>query len=194
VKQTSDLRPIGTSTSSPKILELKPMNGWAISLRLKSISGECAGSGGIPLPGIAQLEKEGWIHRRVEQTENNRRKIVFTHPPGKETARIEAANWAAALVRHFHIVRSRRPSARAPRRFSATTTLAVHNPVAWLPLSRRRGVLSSMRNCSSTSSDRLRKASQGPFPQKRRGTPRCARWTDWNAKKRRCETSAHYIG
>ncbi len=57
-----------------KILALEPLHGWAISLRLKSISGNVLQvSEGSLYPALHKLEQEGWIAAEWKQTENNRR-------------------------------------------------------------------------------------------------------------------------
>jgi PadR family transcriptional regulator PadR len=55
----------------PKILALQPMHGWAISLRLRSISGGVLQvSEGALYPALRKLEQEGWITAERKQTEN----------------------------------------------------------------------------------------------------------------------------
>jgi len=45
-----------------RILALEPLHGWAISLRLKSISGDVLQvSEGSLYPALHKLEQEGWI-------------------------------------------------------------------------------------------------------------------------------------
>src|SRR2546427_10853739 len=57
-----------------KILALEPLHGWAISLRLKSISGDVLQvSEGSLYPALHKLEQVGWITAEWKQTENNRR-------------------------------------------------------------------------------------------------------------------------
>src|SRR2546422_8692447 len=61
-----------------KILALEPLHGWAISLRLKSISGDVLQvSEGSLYPALHKLEQEGWIKAERKQTENNRRAQVY---------------------------------------------------------------------------------------------------------------------
>src|SRR2546427_3519163 len=65
-----------------KILALEPLHGWAISLRLKSISGDVLQvSEGSLYPALHKLEQEGWITAEWKQTENNRRAQIFFLPP-----------------------------------------------------------------------------------------------------------------
>jgi len=45
-----------------KILELEPMNGFAVSQRLKQVSGDVLPvSDGSLYPALHKLEQEGWI-------------------------------------------------------------------------------------------------------------------------------------
>ena len=78
-----------------KILALQPMNGWAISLRLKSISGDVLQvSEGSLYPALHKLEQEGWITAEWKQTENNRRaKFYSLTRLGRRQLESEAANW-----------------------------------------------------------------------------------------------------
>jgi PadR family transcriptional regulator len=55
-----------------KILALEPLHGWAISLRLRSISKDVLQvSEGSLYPALHKLEQEGWI-----TTSGSRRKIT----------------------------------------------------------------------------------------------------------------------
>jgi DNA-binding PadR family transcriptional regulator len=57
-----------------KILALQPMNGWAISQRLKQISSEVLGvSDGSLYPALHKLEHRGWIGAQWKSSEKNRR-------------------------------------------------------------------------------------------------------------------------
>jgi transcriptional regulator len=57
-----------------KILALEPLHGWAISQRLKQISGEVLQvSDGSLYPALHKLEQEGWIVAEWRPSENNRR-------------------------------------------------------------------------------------------------------------------------
>jgi len=78
-----------------KILALKPLHGWAISLRLKSISGDMLQvSEGSLYPALHKLEQEGWITAEWKQTENNRRaKFYSLTRLGRQQLELEAANW-----------------------------------------------------------------------------------------------------
>jgi PadR family transcriptional regulator, regulatory protein PadR len=78
-----------------KILALEPLHGWAISLRLKTISGDVLQvSEGSLYPALHKLEQEGWITAEWKQTENNRRaKFYSLTRLGKKQLASEAANW-----------------------------------------------------------------------------------------------------
>ncbi|HEV8201781.1 MAG TPA: PadR family transcriptional regulator [Candidatus Polarisedimenticolia bacterium] len=78
-----------------KILALEPMHGWAISLRLRSISGDVLQvSEGSLYPALHKLEQEGWIQAEWKQTENNRRaKFYALTRAGRKQLGAETANW-----------------------------------------------------------------------------------------------------
>ncbi|HXA53120.1 MAG TPA: PadR family transcriptional regulator [Candidatus Acidoferrum sp.] len=78
-----------------KMLALEPLNGWAISLRLKAISGDVLQvSEGSLYPALHKLEQEGWITAEWKLTENSRRaKFYSLTRLGKKQLASEAANW-----------------------------------------------------------------------------------------------------
>ena len=78
-----------------KILALQPLHGWAIGLRLRSISGDVLQvSEGSLYPALHKLEQEGWIQAEWKQTENNRRaKFYALTRLGKKQLETETANW-----------------------------------------------------------------------------------------------------
>ena len=78
-----------------KILALGPLHGWAISLRLKSVSGDVLQvSEGSLYPALHKLEQEGWITAEWKQTENNRRaKFSSLTRLGRKQLESEATNW-----------------------------------------------------------------------------------------------------
>src|SRR5260370_22876287 len=62
-----------------KILALEPLNGWAISQRLKQVSGEVLQvSDGSLYPALHKLEQEGWITAEWKASENNRRAKFYS--------------------------------------------------------------------------------------------------------------------
>jgi PadR family transcriptional regulator PadR len=78
-----------------KILALQPLNGWAISQRLKQISGNVLQvSDGSLYPALHKLEQEGWISAEWKPSENNRRaKFYSLTRLGRRQLENEAANW-----------------------------------------------------------------------------------------------------
>ena len=78
-----------------KILALQPLHGWAISLRLRSLSSEVLQvSEGSLYPALHKLEQEGWIKAEWKQTENNRRaKFYALTRLGRRQLDAETANW-----------------------------------------------------------------------------------------------------
>src|SRR5437764_5716550 len=78
-----------------KIVALEPMNGWAISQRLKQISSDVLGvSDGSLYPALHKLEHRGWIRSQWKSTENNRRaKFYSLTPLGRKHLEKETANW-----------------------------------------------------------------------------------------------------
>jgi PadR family transcriptional regulator PadR len=79
-----------------KILALEELNGWAISQRLKEISGEILQvSDGSLYPALHKLEQEGWITAEWKPSENNRRaKFYSLTRLGRRHLEKEAANWS----------------------------------------------------------------------------------------------------
>jgi transcriptional regulator len=90
-----------------KILALQPLHGWAISRRLKSISGEVLQvSEGSLYPALHKLEQEGWITAEWKQTENNRRaKFYSLTRAGRRQLESEAANWEILSAAISHVIR-----------------------------------------------------------------------------------------
>jgi PadR family transcriptional regulator PadR len=78
-----------------KIVALEPLNGWAISQRLKQISSEVLGvSDGSLYPALHKLEQRGWITAQWRQSENNRRARFYSMTRlGKKQLEKETANW-----------------------------------------------------------------------------------------------------
>lgn len=79
-----------------KILALQPLNGWAISQRLKQVSGDVLQvSDGSLYPALHKLEQEGWITSRWKPSENNRRaKFYSLTRLGRRHLEKEAENWS----------------------------------------------------------------------------------------------------
>ena len=78
-----------------KILALEPMHGWAISQRLKQISGNILQvSDGSLYPALHKLEQEGWITAEWKTTGLSRRaKYYSLTRMGRRQLEKESANW-----------------------------------------------------------------------------------------------------
>src|SRR6202522_768437 len=78
-----------------KMLALEPLHGWAISLRLKSISGDVLQvSEGSLYPALHKLEQEGWITAEWKTSELGRRaKFYYLTRLGRKQLEREAASW-----------------------------------------------------------------------------------------------------
>jgi PadR family transcriptional regulator, regulatory protein PadR len=78
-----------------KILALEPLNGWAISLRLKQISGEVLGvSVGSLYPALHKLDQRGWIRAQWRSSANNRRARYYSLTQlGRKQLEKEASSW-----------------------------------------------------------------------------------------------------
>jgi PadR family transcriptional regulator PadR len=90
-----------------KILALEPLNGWAISQRLKQVSGEVLQvSDGSLYPALHKLEQEGWITAEWKPSENNRRaKFYSLTRLGRKQLDNEAANWSRLSSAISRVVR-----------------------------------------------------------------------------------------
>jgi transcriptional regulator len=89
-----------------KILALEPLHGWAVSLRLKQVSGEILQvSDGSLYPALHKLEQQGWIQSEWKATENNRRaKFYSLTRLGRKQLESEAANWKRLSDAISHVV------------------------------------------------------------------------------------------
>jgi transcriptional regulator len=78
-----------------KIVALEPMNGWAMSQRLKQISSDVLGvSDGSLYPALHKLERRGWITAQWKSSGNNRRaKFYSLTRLGRRQLEKETANW-----------------------------------------------------------------------------------------------------
>lgn len=78
-----------------KILQLEPLTGWSISMRLRQMSNEALQvSHGSLYPALHKLENEGWI--RGEWTEGGAgrpSKLYALTTAGKKQLKVETANW-----------------------------------------------------------------------------------------------------
>jgi PadR family transcriptional regulator PadR len=90
-----------------KILALEPLNGYAVSLRLRQVSGEVLQvSDGSLYPALHKLEQEGWITAEWKPTENNRRaKFYSLTGLGRTQLEKESANWDRLSVAISNVVK-----------------------------------------------------------------------------------------
>jgi PadR family transcriptional regulator PadR len=89
-----------------KILALEPLNGFAISLRLRQVSGEVLQvSDGSLYPALHKLEHQGWIKAEWKPTTNNRRaKFYSLTRPGRRQLEREAESWTRLSAAITHVV------------------------------------------------------------------------------------------
>jgi transcriptional regulator len=92
-----------------KILALEPLNGFAISQRLKQVSGDVLQvSDGSLYPALHKLEQEGWIKSEWRVTENNRRaKFYSLTRLGQRKLEEETDNWGRLSAAISRVVRLR---------------------------------------------------------------------------------------
>ena len=78
-----------------KILALQPLNGWAVSQRLKQISSDVLQvSDGSLYPALHKLEQNGWISGEWKPSGNNRRaKFYSLTRLGRKQLEKETADW-----------------------------------------------------------------------------------------------------
>jgi PadR family transcriptional regulator PadR len=90
-----------------KILTLEPLNGFAISIRLKQVSGEVLQvSDGSLYPALHKLEQEGWIKAEWRPSENNRRaKFYSLTRLGRRHLEREADNWKRLSAAISHVIK-----------------------------------------------------------------------------------------
>lgn len=86
-----------------KTLELGPMHGWGISLRIQQVSKEVLQvQQGSLYPALHRLEERGWIASKWGASENNRRaKYYELTRAGRKQLSVETSNWgklAAAVA------------------------------------------------------------------------------------------------
>jgi PadR family transcriptional regulator PadR len=90
-----------------KLVALEPLNGWAISQRLKLLSNEVLQvSDGSLYPALHKLENGGLIKATWKITENGRRaKFYSLTPLGRRQLEKEAASWERLAGAITHVVR-----------------------------------------------------------------------------------------
>ena len=90
-----------------KIVALEPQHGWAISQRLKQVSGDILQvSEGSLYPALHKLEQEGWIAAEWRASEKNRRARYYSLTRlGRKQLEKEASNWHRLSVAISHVVK-----------------------------------------------------------------------------------------
>lgn len=90
-----------------KILALGPLHGWAVSQRLKQVSGDVLQvSDGSLYPALHRLEQEGWITAEWKTSELGRRaKFYSLTSVGRRQLEKEAADWKRLSAAISHVVR-----------------------------------------------------------------------------------------
>jgi len=90
-----------------KIVALESLHAWAISQRLRQISGDILQvSDGSLYPALHKLEQGGWIKGEWKVTENGKRaKFYSLTRPGRRLLEREAANWERLSGAITHVVR-----------------------------------------------------------------------------------------
>ncbi len=90
-----------------KILALEPLNGFAISQRLRQVSGDVLQvSDGSLYPALHKLEQEGWIKAQWKTTDNNRQAKFYTLTRlGRRQFEKEAQNWNRLAAAISHVVK-----------------------------------------------------------------------------------------
>src|ERR1700710_1379409 len=78
-----------------KILALEPLHGWAVSQRLKQVSGDVLQvSEGSLYPALHKLEQQGWITAEWKTSELGRRAKYYSLTRlGRGQLANESANW-----------------------------------------------------------------------------------------------------
>ena len=90
-----------------KIVDLEPLHGWAISQRLKQVSGDVLQvSDGSLYPALHKLEQEGWITAEWKTTEQGRRaKFYSPTRVGRQHLKSETLNWERLSTAISRVVR-----------------------------------------------------------------------------------------
>jgi PadR family transcriptional regulator PadR len=78
-----------------KTLQLEPMHGYGIALRIEQISkGVFSVNPGSLFPAFRRLERDGLLHSEWRETENSRRaKYYALTPDGRKKLKSEAQEW-----------------------------------------------------------------------------------------------------
>jgi PadR family transcriptional regulator PadR len=114
-----------------KILALEPMNGFAVSQRLKQMSSDVLQvSDGSLYPALHKLEQEGWITAEWKTSEYGRRAKYYSLTRlGRRQLEKEADNWGRLSSAISRVIKlKRRDVARRETEVGdATGALAVHD-------------------------------------------------------------------
>jgi len=78
-----------------KLVASEPLHGWAIAVKLRSLSGDVLKvSEGSLYPALHKLEHRGWIKAEWRASDNNRRaKFYALTRSGRRKLDAEAADW-----------------------------------------------------------------------------------------------------
>jgi PadR family transcriptional regulator, regulatory protein PadR len=81
-----------------KALQLEPMHGFGVSLRIRQMSDEALQvEQGSLYPALYRLEEKGWIKAEWGTSENNRRARFYSlTAAGRRQLDTETANWRQA--------------------------------------------------------------------------------------------------
>jgi transcriptional regulator len=90
-----------------KILALEPLHGWAVSQRLKQVSGDILQvSDGSLYPALHKLEQESWITAEWKTSVLGRRaKFYSLTRAGRRRLEKETADWERLSTAISHVVR-----------------------------------------------------------------------------------------
>jgi len=79
-----------------KSLQLEPMHGFGISVRIRQMSAEVLQvEQGSLYPALYRLEEQGWIKAEWGVSENNRKARFYTlTTAGRKQLGVETENWA----------------------------------------------------------------------------------------------------
>lgn len=94
-KEKSDLLQGTLDMLILKALQLEPMHGFGISVRIRQISADVLRvEQGSLYPALYRLEEQGWIKARWGVSENNRRARFYELTKlGRKQLEKETANW-----------------------------------------------------------------------------------------------------
>ena len=89
-----------------KALQLEPMHGFGISVRIRQISDEVLQvEQGSLYPALYRLEDQGWIKSEWGTSDNNRKaKFYSLTRLGREQLESEAANWQRLSSAISHVI------------------------------------------------------------------------------------------